>query len=383
MSDARYRRKEFERFYTEAYGRHILTAMLVGIGALLATALLDALFQPDQARDIWQARAFMLAPMGLLTLLSSLRGFARAQQFIIVAFTLIGCAAVLEFARRSIPPYHHYYNNAVVLIVMFCFVLTRILFRWGLVCAALLFLICNIYWVALAPDSTDLLIIKNFVLLVTCLFSLMAAWTLEIATRDNFVNQQTLREERDELLELQQEQARLTWLNRNLGDYQVRISGDRNVDELFAITMRFLSANEKVGFGAALYMIGDRLLRKADYALPAQRRSDQITFIDIGEGLTGQAAINPDLLVVNQVPQDYARVVSGIGDMLPRQLVFCPVRYQQECKGVIELALTQPGTDIELDLLREIGTRLGHALVVAEARHPEPVDGSMARVQQS
>lgn len=369
MSVEKRRRKEFDHFYSHAYGRHIVLAMVVGIGALLTTALLDRFFQPERAASIWQARLYSLTPMVLLTLLTALGAFKRSRQLVVMLFTLIGCAAVLEFARRSLPPYHHYYNNAVVLIVMFCFVLTRIQFRWGLLCAVLLFVLCNVYWLGVAPDPMDLLVIKNFVILVTCVFSLMAAWTLEKAMRENFYNQQTLEQERDELLRLQKTQQRQGWLSDRLGEFQVRISGDHEPEALFSIALAFLCESRKVGFGAALQCSGNELLLRARYALP-EDRFDSGSFT-LGEGLVGEAARHTELMVIDQVPDDYARIASGTGDMRPLQLLFCPVRYQRECRGVIELAMLQPANDTELQLLRGIGERLGHALVVAEARNPD------------
>lgn len=373
-------RQQFERFYTEAFGSHILTAMLVGMGAILATAALDWLFQPQQADHIWQARAFTLAAMGLLTLLSSLRGFARAQQFIITVFTLVGCVAVLEFARRSVPPYHHYYNNAVVLIVMFCFVLTRILFRWGLLCAALLFALCNIYWLLVAPDPRDLLIIKNFVLGVTCVFSLMAAWTLESATRRNYQDQLTLEFERDELIALRHEQAREAWLDQQLDHYQRQISGDHDEQALMTITLRFLSRNSKVGFGAAYGHRDGALVPMASYALPGTRTGASHSRLLPGEGLAGQAALQTDLMAVNALPPGYTRITSGIGDMTPRQLLLCPIHFEQRNLGVIELALLHPACDTERRLLGEIGERLGQALVVAQA-HGDSARDTLATPQ--
>jgi hypothetical protein len=231
----------------------------------------------------------------------------------------------------------------------------------------LLFALCNLYWLQVAPDPLDLLIIKNFIILVTCVFSLMAAWTLEKAMRENFFNQQTLERERDELLRLQQTQRRQGWLSDRLDEFQVRISGDNDSKTLFGIALGFLCESRKVGFGAALQHSHGKLILKARHALPGDRLNT--TIFEPGEGLPGEAARHRELTVVNRVPDDYTRIASGTGDMRPVQLLFCPIHYERECQGVIELAMMQPANETELQLLRSIGERLGHALVVAEARH--------------
>lgn len=361
--------QDFRRFYARSFSQHIVTAMLVGVAVLLATGVLDWLFQPDRAPTIWQSRLVLLVPLLLLTLISARGRLGAMQQPVVVLFTLFGVGALLEFGRLSQVPYNHYYNTGLVLMVMFCFVLTRIRFSWALLCSGLLFIMGNLFWVGLARETLDLVVIKNFILLVTCLFSLMATWTVERTFRQHYASQRTLQQERDELVQLQRTQQANTWLQEQLGAYQLRISGDHDVNELLHITMDFLGDMPETGFGAIYYRAGERLRCLASHALPPDKPPAQL---DPGEGLAGEAARQQTIMVVNDVPGDYARITSGTGDMLPRQLLLCPLRHQQENKGVIELAMIEPATDTLLALLRQLTERLAQAMVIAEARRGAP-----------
>lgn len=374
LSRATGNRKAFERFYVHAYGRNVLAAMLVVILTVLASGIMDWLFQPQQLDSLMQARVYTLTPMILLAALSSLRRLRGGQQIIIVIFTVVGCIAVLELARRSIAPYNHYYTNGIVLVVLFCFMLTRILFRFGVLCVALIVITCNLYWLGVDPQPVNLLVVKNFILAITCVYSLMAAWTLETAVRAGYDNHEALEQERDELLKLRRDQKRETWLQTQLGEYQVRISGDQRVDQLFATTLEFLGNADKVGFGAGFWFNGTTLLPQAGYALPGNHPARTMASLDPGEGLTGEAMRHEGLLVVDEVPLNYSRIGSGTGDMRPKQLIFLPVRYENESHGVIELALIEPISKTEMRVLRQVSDRFAHALVVAETRHPAPPD---------
>lgn len=366
MADSR-EDQNFRRFYARSFSGHIVTAMLVGVGVLLATGVLDWLFQPDKAPRIWESRVILLIPLLLLTLISARGRLGWFQQPVVVLFTLFGVGALLEFGRLSQAPYHHYYNTGLVLMVMFCFVLTRIRFYWALLCSVLLFALCNLFWVALAKEGLDLVVIKNFILLVTCLFSLMAAWTVEHTIRQHYRSQQTLQRERDELAQLQEEHRESAWLQEQLSDYQLRISGDQTVRELMQVTMGFLGEVMGQGYGAVYHLQDGRLRKAASRALPPEFRHMDV--IEPGEGLAGEAARQKRVMIIDSVPADYGRIVSATGDMAPRQLLFCPVRFQDETRGLIELALTEAATPSRVTLLEQVGERLGHALVVAEARH--------------
>ena len=64
--------------------------------------------------------------------------------------------------------------------------------------------------------------------------------------------------------------------------------------------------------------------------------------IDMGEGLVGQCAIDGDTLVIDSPPEDYLRIVSGLGSGAPATLVLIPVKSNHKLVGVIEVATMSP-----------------------------------------
>jgi len=61
-----------------------------------------------------------------------------------------------------------------------------------------------------------------------------------------------------------------------------------------------------------------------------------------GDGLIGQAAASGKSLYLDEVPEGYITIVSGLGTASPRYLLIVPARNGGEVKGVIEIATFSP-----------------------------------------
>ena len=58
-----------------------------------------------------------------------------------------------------------------------------------------------------------------------------------------------------------------------------------------------------------------------------------------GSGLVGQAALERQQILISNVPDDYIKVTSGLGEAAPRQICVTPVLFEGAVKGVVELSL--------------------------------------------
>ena len=359
-------RRDFERSYLRQHGRYLTYVLLLGVSAILATSMLDVAFQPEVSRELWYPRGLLATLMLAITVLASIPAMRDYRQPLIVVFTLLGCVAVLEFAARSVEPYPHYYDNAVVLIAVFCFMLGRLLFRWGLICAGLLFLVCNLYWLALNPQPVDLLIIKNFILALACIFSLAAAWILEQSLYINFQKERLLKEERDQLNQIQSRLERQNHHNEALAQYRELISGDPELSSLGQLTLSFMAQLWPIGHGEILQVNNEQLIRLAGYAkgpLPANHEP-----VSMGEGLNGEVARSGSALVLDNLPSGYLRVQSSMGDTSQAHLLIYPALYEHQCHGVVELALLEKPEQHDLALLQALVDCLAQALAMAQLR---------------
>lgn len=79
----------------------------------------------------------------------------------------------------------------------------------------------------------------------------------------------------------------------------------------------------------------------------------------LGEGLAGQCAQSGKPLTLCDIPPGTARVSTGAGDLEPCMLVLCPVTYEGQVVGVIEIALLHTLSQDEQSLLDQIADMLG------------------------
>jgi len=59
---------------------------------------------------------------------------------------------------------------------------------------------------------------------------------------------------------------------------------------------------------------------------------------EIGEGINGQVAKNQKFLLIDNVPENYIKVVSGLGEGTPKNLAFMPIVYKNKTIAIIEFA---------------------------------------------
>jgi transcriptional regulator with GAF, ATPase, and Fis domain len=57
-----------------------------------------------------------------------------------------------------------------------------------------------------------------------------------------------------------------------------------------------------------------------------------------GEGLVGRAALEKELILIDDLPPDYIKVRSGLGEDIPSSILLVPVVLDQQVLGVMELA---------------------------------------------
>jgi CheY-like chemotaxis protein len=109
--------------------------------------------------------------------------------------------------------------------------------------------------------------------------------------------------------------------------------------------------NAKVG---ALYVMSDthegpELRLQGSYAFTV--RKNLATRFRLGEGLVGQAALERKQILLQNVPEDYVRVVSGLGDTSPRNICVTPFVFEGSVRGVLEIGTLEPMAGLDLTYL--------------------------------
>jgi HAMP domain-containing protein/CheY-like chemotaxis protein/signal transduction histidine kinase len=159
------------------------------------------------------------------------------------------------------------------------------------------------------------------------------------------------------------------WLKTNLAKFTRMLQGQR---DLLSVTKLILSELAPVvqGQHGVFYMMeevnGTPVLKLTSTYAYKERKGLNNTF-RVGEGLVGQCAFEQERILLTQVPGDYIRVNSGLGEAPPLNIVVLPVLFEGKVKAVIELASFSSFTNIHLTLLDQLTETIAIVLNTIEA----------------
>ncbi len=84
--------------------------------------------------------------------------------------------------------------------------------------------------------------------------------------------------------------------------------------------------------------------------------------INPGEGLIGQVYYEKEIVHITDVPKDYIKITSGLGEALPRCICIIPLLAEDKMLGAIEVASFNALQPHELEYLKKIGQNVGYNL---------------------
>ncbi len=78
-----------------------------------------------------------------------------------------------------------------------------------------------------------------------------------------------------------------------------------------------------------------------------------------GEGLAGRTAVEREMIYLTDLPGEYLKIRSGLGEDEPVALLLVPVIQSDEVLGVIELASFTPFPDYKIGFVKSLGESIG------------------------
>ena len=158
------------------------------------------------------------------------------------------------------------------------------------------------------------------------------------------------------------------WFKSGQNQLSEQMRGEQDMSTLSRSIIIFLSKYLGAQIGC-LYIFDEKIneLRlTGSYAF--NKRKDTNATINIGHGLVGQAAFEKELISITNIPDDYTRIGSAIGDSLPKNVIVAPVLYEKELKGVLELGSFDVFSDDKLNFLKLVSENIAIALNSAQSR---------------
>ncbi|WP_449228850.1 HAMP domain-containing protein [Azospirillum argentinense] len=161
-----------------------------------------------------------------------------------------------------------------------------------------------------------------------------------------------------------QKNAEQDWLKTNIAKFTRMLQGER---DLVTVTNMILSeiaplVNAQHGVFYVTSREGDEpvLDLVASYAL--KERDGLGTRFTLKQGLVGQCAHEKKPILLTNVPKDYVRISSGLGEAAPLNIIVLPVLFENEVNAVLELASFGHFSETHRSFLEQLTESIGIVL---------------------
>lgn len=168
------------------------------------------------------------------------------------------------------------------------------------------------------------------------------------------------------LRKLSEDNSVRNWLLSGNSELNDIMRGEKDVKTLATDVIIQLATYLKAKIGVIYIAENERLELAGSYAF--HFRKDNNNVLRIGEGLVGQAALEKRPIVFSEVPDNYIRISSGLGNVVPKNIMVYPFLYENEVKGVIELGAAEEFSATDLQFLQMACDNIAIAIQGAQSR---------------
>lgn len=166
------------------------------------------------------------------------------------------------------------------------------------------------------------------------------------------------------------EEENSTWVAQGLAKFSSLFrEAEDNLLDLSTLLMKELVHYTEADVGALFITRGEDQELYLDvsgtYAFDREKQIKRS--FKFGEGLVGRAALEKELIYVSDLPPDYMKIRSGLGEEEPASILLVPVLLDQQVLGVMELASLGELPDHQIDFIRQLADALAATLTKVKA----------------
>ena len=153
----------------------------------------------------------------------------------------------------------------------------------------------------------------------------------------------TLNEMIRNLRETTRQNVEQDWLKTNRERFTRMLQGQDDLTEVSSMILSELATLVSAQHGV-FYTMTSPSAHGAERVLELQagygydERKHLSTSFRLGEGLVGQCAKEKKRILLTDVPEDYVRINSGLGEAVPLNIIVLPVLFEGSVRAVVELA---------------------------------------------
>ena len=161
------------------------------------------------------------------------------------------------------------------------------------------------------------------------------------------------------------------WLKTNLERFTRMLQGQRDLATVSSMILSELaplvSAQHGVFYTLATLEDGGEPVLRYQAGYGYKERKHLATHFRLGEGLVGQCAQEKERILLTDVPGDYVKISSGLGESPPLNIIVLPILFEGSVRAVVELASFNRFSDTHQALLDQLTESIGLVLNTIEA----------------
>ncbi len=173
------------------------------------------------------------------------------------------------------------------------------------------------------------------------------------------------------LKHLNEEDRKRQWVNEGLAKFVdiLRASNDNIAilcDKIIAALSQYTQSNQ-----GGLYILNDEDQNNKYLELVSLFAFDLKKFeqrkLKLGEGILGQAFLEKETTYITDLPNEYVRITSGLGDANPSCILMVPLKVDKEVYGIVELASFKEYAPHVIAFVEKLGETIAATLASVKA----------------
>jgi CheY-like chemotaxis protein/HAMP domain-containing protein/GAF domain-containing protein len=189
------------------------------------------------------------------------------------------------------------------------------------------------------------------------------------------------------LRETTQKNTEQDWLKTNLAKFTRMLQGQRDLETVSKLILSELAPLVSAQHGVFYLMdsaspVEPVLKLLSTYAY--RERKHLNNQFRLGEGLVGQCALEKERILITEVPDNYIKISSGLGEATPLNAVVLPVLFEGQVTAVIELASFRRFSEIHLSFFDQLTESIAIVLntIAASMRTEELLKQSQSLAEE-
>jgi len=190
------------------------------------------------------------------------------------------------------------------------------------------------------------------------------------------------------LRETIQKNTEQDWLKTNLAKFTRMLQGQRDLETVSKLILSELAplVGAQQGVFYLMASLGEdrEKLLKLISTYAYRERKHLANQFRLGEGLVGQCAIEKERILLTEVPDNYIKISSGLGEATPLNVVVLPVLFEGQVTAVIELASFRRFSEIHLSFFDQLTESIAIVLntIAASMRTEELLKQSQSLAEE-